>query len=105
MAVALGLGSWASLATELILEKHAAAKPFRAQIANNLQQKGLNLADWDSMDAVASQCNDHCHPGSAVTSSYLYHVAKNQKPPPGIACNQANLVKVMLYLKTRKNGL
>lgn len=73
VAVAMGFDSWASLATRLMLEKHYAVKPTRAQMAPILQQMGLDLAIWDSMTAVASQRNDRCHPGSSATSSHLLH--------------------------------
>lgn len=103
--MALGLKAWSSLAAELLVEKHSLWKPWRAKIAGVLQTMGLDLSVWDSLSQVVSERNDHCYPGSKVSSCYLYDLAMNSQPPASVAAHRPNLVKAMSFLKNHNRGL
>ena len=105
VAMALGLEAWSSLATKLLFEKHSPQKPWRAKIAGVLQTMGLDLPVWDSLSQVASERNDYCHPGSTVSSSYLYQLAMNSQPPASVAAHRPNLAKAMSFLQNHNKGL
>ena len=100
VAAALGLKTWGSLATKLLLENGSPQKPWRAKTAGALQAMGLDISVQESLGQVASPYNNYCHPGSTVSNSYLYALAMDTKLPGSLAMHRPNVIKVMKLLKS-----